>query len=245
MKCDPETGLCRVPESSVRPTPSTPNGSAAATVRYVGDPMCSWCWGMSAELEKVALYCKSHGLGFSVHVGGLRPGGGDPWNAQFKAFLRHEWEQIHRVTGQPFDFTLLDTADFNYDTEPACRAVAVMAGLLEARGDDRMAVLTFFAGIQRRFYVGGADPKQAEFYRDLCPGVGVSYEDFLAAFLSVASRTRTIQEFQRCRSWGVRGFPSVLLDMKDRLIPLASGYTTSTALIESISTLLRDSTPSD
>ncbi len=88
-------------------------------------------------------------------VGGLRPGGGDEWNSSFKAFLRHEWENIHRVTGQPFGFTILDDAEFNYDTEPACRAVVAMSQLQESN----QVLLAFFSGIQRRLYVQGADPE--------------------------------------------------------------------------------------
>lgn len=50
-------------------------------------------------LKELLAYCERHGLNFSVHVGGLRPGGGDAWNPAFKAFLRQEWETIHRVSG--------------------------------------------------------------------------------------------------------------------------------------------------
>ncbi|WP_370679600.1 DsbA family protein [Comamonas sp. GB3 AK4-5] len=212
------------------------------TVRYIGDPMCSWCWGISPALQALAAYCKDHHIDFSVHVGGLRAGGGDAWNAPFKAFLRHEWETIQRVTGQPFGFTLLDEAAFHYDTEPACRAVVAMSQLLAERKDASQAVLAFFSGIQKQFYVDGADPKQAAFYRPLCTQAGVPYAEFLQHFLSPQAQAATLEEFQRCRSWGIRGFPSILLDRGGEMRLLASGHTTGTALMEKLESLLGDAT---
>ena len=132
LNCDAETGVCSLPETSDNTASHLPASTVVPAVRYIGDPMCSWCWGISPALKEVATYCQKHGLDFSVHVGGLRPGGGDAWNSSFKAFLRHEWENIHRVTGQPFGFTILDEAEFNYDTEPACRAVVTMSQLQES-----------------------------------------------------------------------------------------------------------------
>jgi putative protein-disulfide isomerase len=231
MNCDAETGVCSLPELSDAHTVQAQSALELPVVRYIGDPMCSWCWGMSPALKEVASYCQSNGMVFSVHVGGLRPGGGDEWNASFKAFLRHEWGNIQRVTGQPFGFSVLDEATFNYDTEPACRAVVAMSLLLN---NSPQVLLAFFSGIQRRFYVDGADPKQPAFYRELCVEASVSFDEFLRVFQSPEAKLATIEEFQRCRSWGVRGFPSIVLDVNGQISHLASGYTTSAALIEKL-----------
>ena len=237
LNCDAETGVCSLPESPDKALSHVPLSKLVPTVRYIGDPMCSWCWGISPALKEVSTYCQSHGLDFSVHVGGLRPGGGDEWNSSFKAFLRHEWENIHRVTGQPFGFSVLDRAEFNYDTEPACRAVVAMKLLRTSS----QVVLVFFSGIQRRFYVDGADPKQPAFYQELCVETGVTYDEFLKIFQSPEAKTATLQEFQNCRNWGIRGFPSILLEVNGRITHLASGYTTSPALIEKLESALANS----
>lgn len=234
LKCDAETGVCSLPELSDPAAAQTLATAAVPTVRYVGDPMCSWCWGIAPALEEVAAYCLDRGIDFSVHVGGLRPGGGDAWNAAFRAFLRHEWETIRQVSGQPFGFSILDAAEFDYDTEPACRAVVAASALLAQRPQGSRAVLAFFAGIQKQFYVNGADPKAPAFYRALCSEAGVDYEEFLAVFQSADAQAATVREFQRCRRWGVRGFPSILLDMNGQVTLLASGYTTSAALVEKL-----------
>lgn len=242
LHCDPESRVCTLPEAE---QDAIPHATAAtrATVRYVGDPMCSWCWGLSPTLKELAAYCAGHNLGFSVQMGGLRPGGGDAWNSAFKAFLRNEWEHIGQATGQPFGFSLLEAADFDYDTEPACRAVVAMSKLLAGADPDSRRLLAFLAAIQHRFYVEGEDPKTPEFYRDPCASVSVAHEAFVALFLSAEAGLATRKEFQRCRAWGVRGFPSLLLEIEGRMRLLASGYADSGSLIDRLEASLKTLSP--
>ena len=75
INCNPETGACELPSAASAPAAGAPRQQRPATLHYVGDPMCSWCWGLSAELKQIALHCQKQGIGFSVTMGGLRPGG--------------------------------------------------------------------------------------------------------------------------------------------------------------------------
>ena len=147
------------------------------------------------------------------------------------------WQAVNASTGQLFNFQDALPEGFVYDTEPACRDVVVMSQLQEIS----QVLLAFFSGIQQRFYVDGADPKQPAFYQALCAEAGVSYADFLKVFQSPEAKIATTQEFQRCRSWGIRGFPSIVLEVNGRVTHLASGYTTATALIEKIESTLSNS----
>ncbi|WP_347814274.1 DsbA family protein [Pseudomonas aeruginosa] len=156
--------------------------------------------------------------------GGLRAGGGDPWNADFIEFLRAEWRRIGEVTGQPFGFTLLDAPYFDYDTEPACRAV-VCAQILGADSADPSA-RRFFSAVQRRFYVEGRDPKETSFYADLCEEAGLDFGAFRSLFLSAEARQATQAAFLRCRQWGVRAFPTLAVERRGELLLLAAGFTT-------------------
>lgn len=231
FKCDPLSGTCVLPETQTESVPAMLQEQSEVKVRYIGDPMCSWCWGIAPTLKQLAAYCAQNRLDFTVTVGGLRAGGGDEWNTTFKTFLRHEWEQIQRTTGQPFGFSLLERSDFNYDTEPACRAVVTASNLLLNQPDRYNTVLTFFSDIQQKFYVDGFDPKEVEFYADLCQKVGIRYEDFRAEFLSSQAIQATLQQFALIRRWGVRGFPSILLEQNGETSLLASGYISYDALI--------------
>lgn len=226
MKCDPVTGACLLPDPDDPVDTARPAARHGLAVRYVGDPMCSWCWGISPTVGAVEAFCETEGIEFSITMGGLRAGGGDSWNAAFKDFLRNEWRHIHQTTGQPFGFTLLEAPHFEYDTEPACRAVATVK-LLQARNQLPSSIaLKFFSAVQRKFYVDGQDPKVADFYASICASLALDFEEFRAMFESPEARQAVQQEFVRCRQWRVRSFPTLLLERDGKTEPLAAGFVT-------------------
>lgn len=226
MQCDLVTGVCALPDAGDDAATDPQSVGAHPTFHYIGDPMCSWCWAISPALEAVAAFCAARDIGFSITVGGLRAGGGDAWNAAFRDFLRKEWQHVAAVSGQPFGFSLLDAPHFDYDTEPACRAV-VTAQRLQARGDGPgSAVLPFFAAVQRKFYVDGQDPKIVDFYADICRSLNMDFDAFRRLFASPEAQAATQQAFVRCRQWGVRSFPTLALEREGRLQILANGFVT-------------------
>ena len=133
----------------------------------------------------------------------------------------------------------LERAAFDYDTEPACRAVVVAREMMGDDGD----VYAFFASIQRRFYAEGEDPTQAAFYDAVCREHGLDADAFRARFDAPEARAATRAEFERVRSWGVRGFPTVLLRRGDRRTAVAVGYAEASAMIETVETLAPSEIP--
>ncbi len=227
MKCDPVTGVCLLPDQDNPVDSAAPAARHGWAVHYIGDPMCSWCWGLSPTVGAVEAFCKAEGIQFSITMGGLRAGGGDLWAAAFKDFLGNEWRRIAQTTGQPFGFTLLDAAHFDYDTEPSCRAVAT-AKLLQGRNHlATSTVLKFFSAVQHKFYVEGQDPKVADFYASICASLALDFSEFRAVFDSAEALEAVQQEFVRCRQWGVRSFPTLLLEHNGKIEPLAEGFVTT------------------
>jgi len=214
--CDPVTGLCTIApvEGAVEPTEFRDD----VEIIYVGDPLCSWCWGISPQLHLLQQRAAQEGIPYRIVVGGLRPGGGDPWNQEFKDFLRHHWEEVHARSGQPFGYDLFERAAFNYDTEPSCRAV-VAARTLDPALEHR-----FFEWIQHYFYVRNEDPNGVAFYAPICAELGLDFARFSELFASPAIRQATLAEFQLNRQWGVTGYPTVIFRQGDRLLALARGY---------------------
>lgn len=222
MNCNPETGACELPFVAHDSLPKA--AEMAATVRYVGDPMCSWCWGLSPVLKQIAEHCSQEGIGFSVTMGGLRAGGGDPWNNAFKDFLRKEWNHIASVTGQPFGYGILEAPDFDYDTEPACRSIAIAQVLLKQHGERNPTALDFFTAVQRKFYVDGVDPKEVDFYKSVCAEVGIDFKEFSMLFNSPRGQQAVLNHFTQSREWNVRAFPTLILEVNGQFVPIASGY---------------------
>lgn len=189
---------------------------ADTSLVYVGDPMCSWCWGFTPVVEELA-----RSMPVEVVVGGLRPGpAAEPISERLVGFLRSEWAEIAERTGQTFDPGVLDRLGegWLYDTEPPAMAVVQMR---DARPDD---TVRFFATLQRAFYVDGVDLTAPASYPTLLEEFDVDPEDFVAGLESDELRNRTWGDFARARRWGITGFPTLLARRGERLSLVTAGY---------------------
>ena len=231
INCDPETGLCMPAQLSDDKTLDTTQYTNMEII-YVGDPMCSWCWGISPALKEVREYYAPKGINYKIVVGGLRPGGGDAWTPEFKEFLKHHWEEVNERSGQPFGYTLFEKDTFEYDTEPACRAVVAARPQLEEKE------MEFFEAVQHKFYVDNEDPKEVSFYESICKDMSLDFTVFKQRFQDPEVKKATYQEFMLNREWGVKGYPSVFFRKDNELFPITHGYTTTEQMKKQIERLL-------
>ncbi|NRA89442.1 MAG: DsbA family protein, partial [Rhizobiales bacterium] len=171
-------------------------------------------------------------------VGGLRVGGHQAWDAEFRKFLREHWQQVGQASGQEFNMGLLDLAAFNYDTEPACRAVVAAKNISMNLDLPNQTILQFYVAIQRKFYVDNQDPKQVDFYKSICADTQINFDDFKNAFLSDEIKQQTAAEFNVIRNWGGNGYPTLLVSDGKTLELVSSGYQKSEILIQALDKLL-------
>lgn len=200
-----------------------------ATLIYVGDPMCSWCWGFAPEIEALASEYP-----VQVVVGGLRPGPmAQPLEDRMAGFLSHHWDEIAGRTGQPFDTSFLDRRDgWMYDTEPAAIAVTQMR---EVSPED---TLDYFTDIQAAFYARGEDVTRFEVLAELAESHGVDRDEFFAALETDEAKKRAWNDFSRARNWGISGFPTLVGELGDeRLALLARGWSPADTIRERIRTI--------
>ncbi|MGB3463677.1 MAG: DsbA family protein [Cyclobacteriaceae bacterium] len=229
--CDPVTGVCS-PASLEKNEVTQSSKYANTEIIYVGDPMCSWCWGIAPALKKLRDFYKNEGICFRTVVGGLRPGGGDPWDDQMKNFLKHHWQEVTAKSGQPFGYDLFERESFNYDTEPPCRAIVAARPLV---GEQE---LEFFTAVKYKFYVASEDPGEESFYQSICEEFNVDYASFLERFKSETIRKETHDEFVLNRNWGVRGYPAVILKQDEKLYSITNGFATFEQMKEQVGYIL-------
>lgn len=197
---------------------------------YVGDPMCSWCWGFAPEIEAL-----SEEFPLSVIVGGLRPGPmAQKLDEGMAGFLRHHWVEIAERTGQPFDTSFLDAPpeDWVYDTEPAAMAIVQ---LREMRPDQ---TLDYFTDIQEAFYARSEDVTDFDVLSRIAASRGVDVSEFRGLVDSEQARKMAWDDFSKARNWGISGFPTLVGDLADgRLALLARGYAPADTIRERISSI--------
>jgi putative protein-disulfide isomerase len=196
---------------------------------YVGDPMCSWCWGFAPEIEALA-----EDYSTEVVLGGLRPGPmAQELEDRLAGFLQHHWVEIAERTGQPFDPGFLERRDgWVYDTEPAAIAVGLMREMSETD------TLGYFTTVQESFYAKGQDVTDFEVLADLASGFDVNRGEFRARLASDEAKTAAWADFSRARSWGINGFPTLVASLPDdRLALVARGWTPADSIRERLATL--------
>ena len=184
---------------------------------YFADPMCSWCWGFSPDLKQIY---SSYGeqLPIALILGGLRPGTTEPMQATMREEILHHWHSVAERTDQPFEFDGALPDGFVYDTEPASRAVVAMGEL------KPKAVLPYFSALQDGFYARGLDITKVEVLADLSGRYVDDRDAFLQAWHSDTAKATTQAHFQRTRQFGVRGFPSLILQAEQDFELLTHGY---------------------
>ncbi len=184
---------------------------------YIGDPMCSWCWGFSPVLRQIEATYGEHAP-LRLIVGGLHAFDSDPMSDEYKARIKHHWEQVAAATGQPFNYAFFDREGFVLDTEPACRASVVVRNL------QPNALMSFYERIHKGFYVEDTDTTQLETFVGYAEAEGIDTDAFAQAFESEAAKEETISDFAWCQQSGVTGFPTVVLREDDTMAALTIGY---------------------
>ncbi|MBT8216133.1 MAG: DsbA family protein [Acidimicrobiia bacterium] len=200
---------------------------------YVGDPMCSWCWGFAPVLERMT---EVYEIPIRVVVGGLRPGpDANELDEALARTLAHHWEQVAHASGQPFDHTFLERRDgWVYDTEVPAIAVVTMRQL------QPESTLDFHTRLQQEFYAQAVDITDRAVYPALLEGFDVDRDDFLSRFSSEEARASAWHDFAEARSYGASGFPTLLVRDGDEYGIVTRGYLSTERLLPVLSDWLLD-----
>ncbi len=198
---------------------------------YIGDPMCSWCWGFSSVLQEIRKQFQDH-LAFSVIVGGLRAGTSENLTEDLKQYILGHWTEVNKMTGQPFSFNFFNRGNFIYNTEPACRAVVTIRNL------KPNLVFSYFESLHYSFYVENHDITTTEVLSNNAGKIGVDNETFQRTFNSRRIIHETSSDFETARGMGVFGFPSLVLKEAEKIIPVSRGYQTLGALRSRLTKIL-------
>jgi putative protein-disulfide isomerase len=195
----------------------TPGPRTEKRVFYVGDPMCSWCWGFSPVIARIVA---DYGEAAPVRlvVGGLRVGAAAPMDERMKAAIRGHWEHVHARTGQPFDFAFFDRDGFVYDTGPACRAAVAMRNLAPEN------TFAYLEALQRGFYAEGRDVTEPAVLAALAEPDCAGADVFAAVYAAREVEEATLADFRLTQALGIAGFPAVVLKDEAGLVSLTVGY---------------------
>ena len=202
---------------------------------YVGDPMCSWCYGFGVPLHQ--LLEQLPGVPLAVVLGGLRAFNQEVMPDALKSTLHHHWSEVTKRSGQPFGTGQFDREGFIYDTEPACRAVVTI------RAHAAEHTLAMYHAIQHAFYAMGRDITQTSVLADVWQefvdskklgNIEFSSSEFIEAFESDSIKTQTRNDFAMVQQWGIRGFPALIAVVNGEAQLVSNGYMEADEMLQRV-----------
>lgn len=193
---------------------------STATLHYIYDPLCGWCYG-SAPLVQAAR--EIGGLRFVLHGGGMMAGAARQLASEsLRAFIMPHVGRITGMTGQRFSeaYTdgLLRDSTAMLDSEPPTAAI-LAAEAAAGRGADMLAHM------QKAHYIEGRALSDRAALASLAEDIGIARAVFDAEFLKAlgsAVQAHMADSRRLLARVGGQGFPTFALETPRGLAMLDS-----------------------
>lgn len=203
LMCDPETGMCEIPDAHAKPADANAEKANAKAVKviYFTDPICSSCWGIEPQLRKLKLEY-GNTIEIDYRMGGLLPdwsynsgGIGKPSD------VAHHWDEVSEHYDMPIDgdVWLEDPLDSSYPPSIAFKAAQLQ--------DGDKAIL-FLRAIREMVFIQKKNIAKWENIALAAEQVGLNVDQLKTDFEGKA-KTLFEEDLKLAQKFGVRGFPSM------------------------------------
>lgn len=195
------------------------------TVYYCYDAYCSWCYGFSPVIKKIAEEYKGK-LSFDVLSGGMIPSDNPRPISATAGYIGEAYKRVEEITGIKFGDDYLwhifnpDKSDWFPHSEKAAIALCIFK---EIHADQQVA---FAADLQYALHYEGRDLTDDEAYRHLVMKYAINEKSFYKKLHDPVYKEKAYYEFALCKQLQVTGFPAVLMQTSDtKFYLVARGYT--------------------
>jgi len=189
-----------------------------ATLYYVHDPMCSWCWAFRPSLI-VLLEELTKQINVVRLLGGLAPDSDVPMSDETRAYVQSNWQAVEQqVPETKFNYDFWVKCNPRRSTYPACRAVIAA----RQQGDEFDPAMTFV--IQQAYYLQARNPSDTSNLIELAEGLGLDKNKFSVDIQSPDTDEILRQEIKQSRRLGLNSFPGLLLVNGDKQVRIEPDY---------------------
>ncbi len=190
----------------------------SATLYYVHDPMCSWCWAFFPTWHKIRQELPST-VRVQYLLGGLAPDTGQPMPLALQQKIQEIWVTIKKhVPGTEFNFDFWTQCQPRRATYPACRAVISAAKQKPGLGEAMVEA------IQRAYYLRAQNPADDTTLIALATILQLDEQRFSEDLNSPETQKELVRQIEFSRAIGVRSFPSLILRRGNSDFPVAFDY---------------------
>lgn len=202
LLCDPEKGMCEMPETLQTANPVfVSEQQKPVKVIYFTDPICSSCWGIEPQLRKLKLEYGNN-IEIEYHMGGLLPN----WSYNSGGISKpsdvaHHWDEVSHYYDMPIDgdVWLEDPLSSSYPPSIAFKA---------AQMQDKLKAISFLRRIREMIFL---EKKNIEKWENLEKAANETGLDPIQ--LKADYETKAIKLFEEdlvlAKNMEVRGFPTL------------------------------------
>jgi len=191
------------------------NNTPSATLYYIYDPMCSWCWGYSPTWLLLQKKLESL-VQINTLVGGLAEDSNVPMPEDMQNFLQQTWHKISAELGTKFNFDFWSQCQPKRSTYPSCRAVLI------ARQYQKEQAMCL--AIQEAYYLYAQNPSEVKTLIEIAESIGLDGELFSKQIMSDEIDIQLKCEIKEARTMPIQGFPSLVLAVDGELVPIRLDY---------------------
>jgi predicted DsbA family dithiol-disulfide isomerase len=199
--CDPNEGICGIPDSTTKTQVAAQNIEKPVKVIYFTDPICSSCWGIEPQLRKLKLEYGNN-LEIEYRMGGLLP----DWSYNSGGISKpsdvaHHWDEVSVYYDMPIDgdVWLEDPLPSSYPPSIAFKA---------AQMQDRNKAILFLRAIREMVFLQKKNITKWEHLAAAAQQVGLNAAQLKTDYEGKA-KLLFQEDLMLARNYGVRGFPTI------------------------------------
>jgi len=180
-----------------------------ATLYYIYDPMCSWCWGFSRVLNEL-LDKTPQEIEVRPLLGGLAPDSDITMPESMQQSIKENWSRIEKsIPDVKFNFDFWRKNIPRRSTYPACRAV------IAARIQGKEYEKKMTEAIQQAYYRQARNPSDTSTLTELSKELGLSVQKFQNDLRSIEVDNILREEINLSRALYAESLPTLVLMLTD------------------------------
>lgn len=220
-----------------------------ATLYYIHDPMCSWCWGFRPVWDELQNHLPRD-LEIQYVLGGLAPDTHQSMPMALRQTIQQHWHRINDLLGTEFNFDFWSHNTPKRSTYPACRAI-IAAQTIAKKYNLKLDVgKIMMDAIQRGYYLRAMNPSENDIlealFQEVVTELSLPVEavsDFQKTLDSDETHEVLNGQIKLARNLSDAGFPSLVLEWEDQLYPIGIDYRDWQSMQLSISNIINTVRP--
>ncbi len=199
-----------------------------ATLYYIHDPMCSWCYAFKPMLDDIKTKLSKE-INLVYVCGGLAKHTDEPMPKDQQEKIKSIWKQIEQEVGVRFNYDFWDKNTPHRATYLACQAL-----ILARQHNKEEAMLE---ARRKAYYQRALNPSKSEVLVKLAHEIGLDKKHFETHLNTQETQELLENDLNLRRKLGVRVFPTLLLKYKKESYPITIDFKESSKMLEQIEDL--------